>query len=78
MFLFTVMAAQLSWRLFCICNSPYSWVGTLSPCLGMKEAFLSKCSLFVQGQYKLSCTMEMTPQAGEKSVQYVQERWLTL
>lgn len=48
----------------------------------LKEAFLSKCSLFVQGQYKFTCAMEVTPavapQAGEKSVQYVQGSWLSL
>lgn len=48
----------------------------------LKEAFLSKGSLFVQQQYKFSWTMEMTPavacQAGEKSMQCVQGSWLSL
>lgn len=50
MFLFSVMPAQLSWQLFCVCTSPYSWVGTLSACLGMKHAnvLVSSASWYIQ------------------------------
>lgn len=98
MFLFSVMPAQLSWQLFCVCTSPYSWVGNSQCMFGdetckcfnqlckliytaelLKEAFLSKCSLFVQGQYKSSCAMEMRCcSSSSKSVQYVQGSWLSL
>lgn len=52
LFFFTVMPATLSWRLLCVCSSPYPWVGTLSVCLGMKDANVSSqsCKLIYAGE----------------------------
>lgn len=46
------MLAQLSWRLLCLCSSPYSWVLTFSACLGMKDAhvFSQSCKLIYAGE----------------------------